>query len=320
MQAENLYAQEKKFYLNADILPYDAAKYPHYALESRRKKSFPEDKKINIDYDLWKYGFFYAGWGDVVICFYCGLILTGWRKTDIPFVEHKKVDSNCLYLKLNHGVEEWWRRFRNHSTKDSFHQKENSKILGLPGQHHRRRSGENISDFRKPNTAWAKGRTPLELIARFTFIEVEFLQIEEGLLIVKEIAFVNPSGTFAYLLRAPNSQQYDQKTLDCLKARNGFTPTDGNTPYSDLQRLITTHCKVGDDMERPREALRRERKWILQEEDMLNLLILVLNVDRVARRRVKQVGADGTIKPFHSIQEGGKAFQSLHVRGMKDEL
>ncbi|KAG1653149.1 putative apoptosis inhibitor ORF99 [Nymphon striatum] len=105
-EAENLYAQEKKFYLNADILPYDAAKYPHYALESRRKKSFPEDKKINIDYDLWKYGFFYAGWGDVVICFYCGLILTGWRKTDIPFVEHKKVDSNCLYLKLNHGVEE----------------------------------------------------------------------------------------------------------------------------------------------------------------------------------------------------------------------
>ena len=45
-------------------------------------------------------GFHYSGYGDIVICSYCGLNLYKWQLDDIPLVEHAKFNENCAYVSL----------------------------------------------------------------------------------------------------------------------------------------------------------------------------------------------------------------------------
>ncbi|KAL5246010.1 hypothetical protein ACI65C_013418 [Semiaphis heraclei] len=42
------------------------------------------------NYSLSESGFRYTGVGDIVECFFCGLVLQKWTKDDIPWVEHAK--------------------------------------------------------------------------------------------------------------------------------------------------------------------------------------------------------------------------------------
>ncbi|CAF3039959.1 unnamed protein product [Rotaria socialis] len=50
-------------------------------------------------HDLAEAGFFYAGYGNLVICFYCGGSLKHWGANDNPKVEHCRWFPNCLYAK-----------------------------------------------------------------------------------------------------------------------------------------------------------------------------------------------------------------------------
>lgn len=49
--------------------------------------------------DLVNSGFYYAGKEDRVICFYCGLGLWEWGKTDNVNDEHLKYSSKCIFMK-----------------------------------------------------------------------------------------------------------------------------------------------------------------------------------------------------------------------------
>jgi len=50
--------------------------------------------------DLIRNGFFYTSVGDRVTCFYCGLTLKQWEKSDIIEIEHLKWGPTCLFAKM----------------------------------------------------------------------------------------------------------------------------------------------------------------------------------------------------------------------------
>jgi baculoviral IAP repeat-containing protein 7/8 len=50
--------------------------------------------------DLAEAGFFYTGYGDATICFYCGCGLKKWLKDDDPYIEHAKWNRCCEYLRV----------------------------------------------------------------------------------------------------------------------------------------------------------------------------------------------------------------------------
>ena len=47
-------------------------------------------------------GFYYTGRGDVVQCFFCGLMLKHWARTDNAFDEHKKHSPECKFQVMIH--------------------------------------------------------------------------------------------------------------------------------------------------------------------------------------------------------------------------
>ena len=48
-------------------------------------------------------GFFYSGFGDIVICAFCGLTLNKWLPNDDPITEHRKFNQDCKFLRLFQG-------------------------------------------------------------------------------------------------------------------------------------------------------------------------------------------------------------------------
>jgi len=53
---------------------------------------------------LAKCGFYAINNMDLVACFYCGIILGSWKKSDVPWIEHLKYSCNCTFLNLNKNV------------------------------------------------------------------------------------------------------------------------------------------------------------------------------------------------------------------------
>ena len=45
-------------------------------------------------------GFFYSGFGDIVICAFCGLSLNKWLPNDDPITEHRKFNQDCKFVRL----------------------------------------------------------------------------------------------------------------------------------------------------------------------------------------------------------------------------
>ena len=44
--------------------------------------------------------FFYSGFGDIVICAFCGLSLNKWLPNDDPITEHRKFNQDCKFVRL----------------------------------------------------------------------------------------------------------------------------------------------------------------------------------------------------------------------------
>ncbi|GFR63587.1 baculoviral IAP repeat-containing protein 7 [Elysia marginata] len=55
---------------------------------------------VHSIYDLAKGGFFYAGYGDCVRCFYCGVGLKRWGQNDDMYAEHQRLRPDCHFLIL----------------------------------------------------------------------------------------------------------------------------------------------------------------------------------------------------------------------------
>lgn len=68
----------------------------------RRYESFSDwPLKQPGAYELARNGFFYSGFADVVICFFCEITLGCWDECDDPLYEHAKNSPDCGYLKRN---------------------------------------------------------------------------------------------------------------------------------------------------------------------------------------------------------------------------
>lgn len=50
-------------------------------------------------------GFTNTGTGDLVQCFYCGLLLSEWEENDEVWQEHTMHNPECVYVLLHKGVQ-----------------------------------------------------------------------------------------------------------------------------------------------------------------------------------------------------------------------
>ena len=78
--------------------------YPKYKSYNKRLTTFFERFwPVSLNQDNFKMaeaGFFYSGFGDIVICAFCGLTLNKWLPNDDPITEHRKFNQDCKFLRL----------------------------------------------------------------------------------------------------------------------------------------------------------------------------------------------------------------------------
>ena len=78
--------------------------YPTYECFEKRLATFFErfwPVSLNQDnFKMTKAGFFYSGFGDIVICAFCGLTLHKWQPNDDPIIEHRKFNPDCKFVCL----------------------------------------------------------------------------------------------------------------------------------------------------------------------------------------------------------------------------
>ncbi|XP_048240043.1 baculoviral IAP repeat-containing protein 7-like [Haliotis rufescens] len=83
----------------------DRPRHPQYAVEASRVSSFrnwPSGKEQTPQM-LAKAGFFYAGFGDSVKCFFCDGGLRTWERGDDPWAEHARWFPQCPYVRQVKG-------------------------------------------------------------------------------------------------------------------------------------------------------------------------------------------------------------------------
>ncbi|KAL4088880.1 hypothetical protein QTP88_023964 [Uroleucon formosanum] len=78
--------------------------YTTFLSRLKSYNSYPSTSFQN-KYLLSESGFRYSGVGDIVECFFCGLVLQKWTKDDIPWVEHAKWNPKCIFVLLCKGNE-----------------------------------------------------------------------------------------------------------------------------------------------------------------------------------------------------------------------
>ncbi|XP_053389136.1 baculoviral IAP repeat-containing protein 3-like [Mercenaria mercenaria] len=84
----------------------DSPKYPKYYSKTVRLTSFVDCGDIVITPEnLAEAGFFYAGFGDCVRCFQCGVGLRHWSEEDDPWIEHSRWSKECSYVRQMRGQE-----------------------------------------------------------------------------------------------------------------------------------------------------------------------------------------------------------------------
>ncbi|XP_060599730.1 death-associated inhibitor of apoptosis 2-like [Ruditapes philippinarum] len=85
---------------------FSLPKYSKYASKTARVTSYNDCGDIVIPPDsLATSGFFYAGFGDCVRCFQCGVGLCHWSEEDDPWIEHSRWSKDCLFVKHVRGQE-----------------------------------------------------------------------------------------------------------------------------------------------------------------------------------------------------------------------
>ncbi|XP_060573024.1 uncharacterized protein LOC132730958 [Ruditapes philippinarum] len=82
-------------------------KHSQYATKTAREASYSTwpDTSSHTPEVLADAGFFYAGFGDCVRCFYCGIGLRHWTAEDDPWIEHARWSKNCVFVKQKKGEE-----------------------------------------------------------------------------------------------------------------------------------------------------------------------------------------------------------------------
>lgn len=78
-------------------------KYPNYAEFKNRLISFKKwpSQSGQSAITMSEAGFFYSEIRDITICFFCGLALCDWIRSDNPWDEHIAWAETCLFLTIN---------------------------------------------------------------------------------------------------------------------------------------------------------------------------------------------------------------------------
>ena len=78
---------------------------PSQSYYSDRMKTFQKwPKQIGqIPEELAQAGFYYTSVGDYVKCFYCGLVLCNWEKSDDVVLEHRRHCNSCKFMHMVYG-------------------------------------------------------------------------------------------------------------------------------------------------------------------------------------------------------------------------
>lgn len=84
------------------VVENSAPQYPEYSTFLSRLKTFDLQPLHSYQnkYSLAEGGFTYSGTGDLVQCFYCGLLLTGWQENDEVWQQHAAHNPKCVYVLL----------------------------------------------------------------------------------------------------------------------------------------------------------------------------------------------------------------------------
>ena len=79
--------------------------HSNYAHIDKRRESFAgHEKDIALDVEaLSAAGFFFKSEPDRCECFCCGLVISGWKKNDNPWVDHAWYDPTCCFLRKLKG-------------------------------------------------------------------------------------------------------------------------------------------------------------------------------------------------------------------------
>ncbi|KAK3593112.1 hypothetical protein CHS0354_018237 [Potamilus streckersoni] len=81
--------------------------YPQYSSKRMRINSFqgwPVELRHRPE-EMAECGFYYAGFGDCVRCFCCGVGLRQWINEDDPWIEHARWSTSCIYVLRMKGEE-----------------------------------------------------------------------------------------------------------------------------------------------------------------------------------------------------------------------
>ncbi|XP_013418150.1 E3 ubiquitin-protein ligase XIAP-like [Lingula anatina] len=98
--------QQNNLLFDDNPIVTERPKHPQYAIEQNRILTFenwPVSKR-QTPRELSIAGFYYAGFGDNVKCFFCGGELRNWEPQDDVWTEHARWFPNCGYVKQCKGV------------------------------------------------------------------------------------------------------------------------------------------------------------------------------------------------------------------------
>ncbi|XP_013394174.1 baculoviral IAP repeat-containing protein 7-A-like [Lingula anatina] len=99
-------SQQNNLLFDDNPIVTERPKHPQYAIEQNRILTFENwpISKRQTPRELSIAGFYYAGFGDNVKCFFCGGGLRNWEPQDDIWTEHARWFPNCGYVKQCKGV------------------------------------------------------------------------------------------------------------------------------------------------------------------------------------------------------------------------
>jgi len=92
---------------NIGIIKHTGPLHPNYATTEARLRTFREWPPAlkQQPKELADAGFYYIGLSDQVKCFYCDGGLRNWQPEDVPWIEHSRWFSKCVFVRLVKGDE-----------------------------------------------------------------------------------------------------------------------------------------------------------------------------------------------------------------------
>lgn len=90
---------------NIGIIKHTGPLHPNYATLEARQRTFREWPPAlkQQPQELAEAGFYYIGLSDQVKCFYCDGGLRNWQPEDVPWMEHSRWFSKCVFVRLVKG-------------------------------------------------------------------------------------------------------------------------------------------------------------------------------------------------------------------------